>query len=123
VCAAGVGRRPRASPARAAWTPPRELPDSAARYPLFATIGSSGATTIGMYGPLSPFGEPQAPVAVRAATPTTFGMPQLVLAGADVSGTAAGAIGPGGRAIVVGGPQQVLNRSDPPALRVTQLLP
>jgi hypothetical protein len=59
---------------------------------------------------------------IRPAGATTFGAPQLVLAGADASGTAAGAIAAGGRAIVAGGPGQVLNRSDPPAVRVTQLL-
>jgi hypothetical protein len=45
-----------------------------------------------------------------------------VLTGVDTSGTAAGAIAPGGRAIVAGGPAQVLNRSNPPTVRVTQLL-
>jgi hypothetical protein len=59
---------------------------------------------------------------VRPAGSTAFGAPQLVLTGADASGTAAGAIAPGGRAIVAGGPAQVLNRNNPPAVRVTQLL-
>jgi len=59
---------------------------------------------------------------IRAAGATSFGTPQLVLSGADASGTVAGAILSGGRAIVAGGPEVVLNRSDPPAVRVTQLL-
>jgi hypothetical protein len=59
---------------------------------------------------------------IRTAGSTIFGAPQLVLAGADVSGTAAGAIAPNGRATVAGGPQPVLNRSNPPGVRVTQLL-
>jgi hypothetical protein len=59
---------------------------------------------------------------IRTAGSTTFGAPQLVLAGADASGTAAGAIASNGRAIVAGGPEQVLNRSSPPGVRVTQLL-
>jgi hypothetical protein len=58
---------------------------------------------------------------IRPAGSTAFGTPQLVLTGADASGTAAGAIAPNGRAIVAGGPEPALNRSDPPAVRVTQL--
>jgi hypothetical protein len=58
---------------------------------------------------------------IRTAGSTTFGAPQLVLAGADASGSAAGAIAPNGRATVAGGPEQVLNRSNPPGVRVTQL--
>jgi hypothetical protein len=59
---------------------------------------------------------------IRAPGSATFGAPQLVLGGADASGTAAGAIAPGGRAIVAGGPEVVLNRAAPPEVRVTQLL-
>jgi hypothetical protein len=59
---------------------------------------------------------------IRPAGSTAFGAPQLVLTGADASGTAAGAIATGGRAIVAGGPVEVGNRSNPPAVRVTQLL-
>jgi hypothetical protein len=58
---------------------------------------------------------------IRPAGSTAFGAPQLVLTGADASGTAAGAIAPNGRAIVAGGPEPVLNRSNPPGVRVTQL--
>jgi len=58
---------------------------------------------------------------VRAAGATMFGAPQLVLSGADVSATVAGAILSDGRAIIAGGPEVVLNRSNPPAVRVTQL--
>lgn len=65
---------------------------------------------------------PAVAAAIRRSPATTFGASQLVLSGADASGTAAGAIAPNGRAIVAGGPEQVLNRSDPPAVRVTQLL-
>jgi hypothetical protein len=59
---------------------------------------------------------------IRTVGSTTFGAPQLVLGGADASGTAAGAIAPNGRAIVAGGPEQVLNRGNPPGVRVTQLI-
>jgi len=59
---------------------------------------------------------------IRPAGATAFGAPQLVLTGADASGTAAGAIAPGGRAIVAGGPVEVLNRDNPSGVRVTQLL-
>lgn len=59
---------------------------------------------------------------IRSAGSAGFGAAQLVLTGADAAGTAAGAIAPNGRAIVAGGPEQVLNRSNPPAVRVTQLL-
>jgi hypothetical protein len=59
---------------------------------------------------------------IRPAGSTAFEAPQLVLTGVDASGTAAGAIAPGGRAIVAGGPVQMLGRSNPPAVRVTQLL-
>ncbi|HYH90160.1 MAG TPA: hypothetical protein VEX67_13060, partial [Solirubrobacteraceae bacterium] len=59
---------------------------------------------------------------IRTGGARTFGGPQLVLTGADASGSAAGAIAPGGRALVAGGPEVVLNRSDPPGVRVTQLL-
>jgi hypothetical protein len=58
---------------------------------------------------------------IRPAGSTAFGAPQLVFTGADASGTAAGAIAPTGRAIVAGGPEPMLNRSDPPPVRVTQL--
>jgi hypothetical protein len=59
---------------------------------------------------------------IRPAGATTFGAPTLVLTGADASGTVAGAIASGGRAIVAGGPEVVLNRGNPPAVLVTQLL-
>jgi hypothetical protein len=59
---------------------------------------------------------------IRPAGATTFGAPQLVLAGANASGIAVGAIAPDGRAIVAGGPEQVLNDSSQPQLRVAQLL-
>jgi hypothetical protein len=59
---------------------------------------------------------------IRPAGSTAFGAPQLVLTGADASGTAAGAIAPGGRAIVAGGPLQMLGGGNPPGVRVTQLL-
>jgi hypothetical protein len=71
----------------------------------------SGTTTV-----------PGVAAVIRTAASTTFGAPQLVLAGADASGTAAGAIASNGRAIVAGGPEQVLNRSNPPGVRATQLL-
>jgi hypothetical protein len=58
---------------------------------------------------------------IRPAGATAFGPPQIVLAGADVSGTAAGAIAPDGRAIVAGGPPQEINLDNPPAVSVTQL--
>jgi hypothetical protein len=51
----------------------------------------------------------------------SFGAPQLVLTGADASGTAAGAIAPGGRALVAGGPEQVLGRIASQGVRVTRL--
>jgi hypothetical protein len=59
---------------------------------------------------------------IRAPGATTFAAPQFVLSGAAAAGTAAGAIASHGRAIVAGGPEQVLNRSNPPAVQVTQLL-
>lgn len=59
---------------------------------------------------------------IRTAGSATFGAPQLVLTGADADGTATGAIAPNGRAIVAGGPEQVLNRGNPPGVRVAQLL-
>ncbi|MEA2149406.1 MAG: hypothetical protein QOD69_1236 [Solirubrobacteraceae bacterium] len=65
---------------------------------------------------------PAVAAVIRPAGATIFGPPQLVLTGADASGTAAGAIAPDGRALVAGGPEQVLNRSNPPGVRVTQLL-
>lgn len=58
---------------------------------------------------------------IRSAGSMTFGTPRLVLAGADASGTATGAIAPGGRALVAGGPQQILNRGKPPLVQVTEL--
>ena len=56
---------------------------------------------------------------VRPAGATTFGPAQVVLTGADVSGTAAGAIAPG-RAIVAGGQPEQINGTG--AVRVTQLI-
>ena len=58
---------------------------------------------------------------IRPAGAITFGAPQLVLAGAEASGTAAGAIAAGGRAIVAGSGQVVSGDNAPPAVRVTQL--
>jgi hypothetical protein len=62
---------------------------------------------------------PAVAAVIRPAGATTFGAPEVVLAGADASGTAAGAIASGGRAIVAGGPAVVLNRSNPPGVLVT----
>jgi hypothetical protein len=62
---------------------------------------------------------PAVAAVIRPAGTTTFAAPQLVLSGADASGTAAGAIASGGRAIVAGGPEVVLNRSNPPGVVVT----
>ena len=59
---------------------------------------------------------------IRPAGATAFGSPTLVLSGADASGTVVGAIASGGRAIVAGGPEVVLDRANPPGVQVTQLL-
>ena len=72
--------------------------------------------------PGNPTPLPAVAAVIRPGGARTFGAPQLVLSGADASGSAAGAIAPGGRALVAGGPEVVLNRSTPPGVRVTQLL-
>ncbi len=65
---------------------------------------------------------PAVAAVIRAPGATTFGAPQLVLAGSAASGSAAGAIAPGGRAVVAGGGEPALNSADGPGVRVTQLL-
>ncbi len=57
---------------------------------------------------------------IRPAGAATFGAPQLVLAGGDASGTAAGAIAPGGRAVVAGGSEPAINGPGA-GVRVTHL--
>jgi hypothetical protein len=59
---------------------------------------------------------------IRVAGAMTFGAPQVVLAGAEAAGSAAGAIAPGGRAIVAGGPEPAANGASGPGVRFTQLL-
>ncbi len=96
-----------AAPASAAWTPPQELPGTAGRYPLFAAYGATGATSIGMYGPLALTpGTPQAPVAISSmAAGGTFGAP----AGLPDGLGAPVAVSPGGTLLAVGGPRSPLD--------------
>jgi hypothetical protein len=70
----------------------------------------------------APTTTPAVAAVIRNAGSTTFGAPQLVLTGTDASGTAAGAIAPGGRVIVAGGPVSQINNHNPPPVLVTQLL-
>jgi hypothetical protein len=89
---------------------------------LMDLSGDSAGHALAVWSTVSgPATAPGVAAVIRAPGSTTFAAPELVLAGADASGTAAGAIAPDGRAIVAGGPEQVLNRSDPPGVRVTQL--
>jgi hypothetical protein len=64
---------------------------------------------------------PAVAAVIRSSGATAFGAPQVVLAGTDVAGTAAGAIAAGGRATVAGGPEVVLNRPNPAGVVVTVL--
>ena len=72
--------------------------------------------------PASASGPAAVAAVIRPAGASAFGAAQLVLAGAEASGLAVGAIAPGGRAIVAGGRQEVLGDRDAPGVRVTQLL-
>jgi hypothetical protein len=96
-----------AVPASAAWTPPVELPSTAGRYPLFAAYGASGATNVGLFGPLALFpGTPQAPVAIStmaagAAYEAPVGLPGGL--GAPI------AVSPGGTMLAAGGPRSPLD--------------
>jgi hypothetical protein len=58
---------------------------------------------------------------IPPAGSTAFGVPPLVLSGAKVSGTAAGAIAPGGRAVVAGGQAEQIGDASVPGVRVTHL--
>jgi hypothetical protein len=84
--------------------------------------GDSAGDALAVWSTLQAAATPGVAAVIRPAGTTTFGAPQLVLSGADASGTAAGAIASGGRAVVAGGPVQQLGRLNPPGVRVTQLI-
>jgi hypothetical protein len=89
---------------------------------LMDLAGDSAGNAIAVWASVSgTTPTPGVAAVIRPAGSLLFGAPQLVLTGADASGTAAGAIAPGGHAIVAGGPEQVLNASNPPGVSVTQL--
>lgn len=87
-------------------------------------LATDGAgDTLAVWASIPGTATPSGVVAViRPAGSMAFGAPQLVLTGADASGTAVGAIASNGRAIIAGGPQPALNSSNPPAVRVTELV-
>jgi hypothetical protein len=89
---------------------------------LMDFAGDSAGDALAVWSTLPGAAAPGVAAVIRPAAATTFGVPQLVLFGADVSGTAVGAIASGGRAVVVGGQAQQGGRLNPPGVRVTHLI-
>ena len=96
-------------------------PNADAQLMDLATDATGDALAVWVTVP-GPASVPAVGAVTRTAGATTFGAPQIVLSGADASGTAAGAIAPGGRAIVAGGSEPVINDDHPPGVLVTQLV-
>ncbi len=89
---------------------------------LMDLAGDSAGDALAVWATLHGAATPGVAAVIRPAGSTTFGAPQLVLSGADVSGTAAGAIASGGRAVVAGGQVEQIGRATPPGVRVTHLI-
>ena len=87
---------------------------------LMDLSGDAAGSAIAVWSTRGGAQAPAVMVAIRPAGSATFGAPEVVLTGADATGTAAGAIAPGGHAVVAGAPAPVLNASNPPGVRVTQ---
>jgi hypothetical protein len=89
---------------------------------LMDLAGDSAGDALAVWATLPGAATPGVAAVIRPAGSTTFGAPQIVLSGADVSGTAAGAIASGGRAVVAGGQVEQIGDPTPPGVRVTHLI-
>jgi hypothetical protein len=89
---------------------------------LMDLAGDSAGDALAVWSTLPGVATPGVAAVIRPGGSTTFGAPQLVLSGADVSGTAAGAIASGGRAVVAGGQVEHVGHTTPQGVRVTQLI-